>query len=338
MKKETLMADDIKALNSMATEYHEKLKGGKEDEALLNEIKKKSELIAYMVPYQDYFLPREECAEFFFYFKPCIEKTIKEYHIAVGTIPYVNFLIQRIKFRVKTFQQKKRQREKRAELVTLNEEIREKENSYSIDNPELSQYETRNQQIDVRNYKEEPKLNELLKKVASSPHNSKKHYTPEKKEALHSYLSTSRKRENFLLFLLTTLDSIDTRTQTHLADVFDVDEFYFAEISRWIHENGRNYSLKKRDDEKQIEGKIWARYVCIDNSLELESQPSKVKELEFQKKLCREKLTRLRKKVNRHRTGLSYREIAKETGISLSKVAYTIKGQRTMFENIEKAK
>ncbi|MBR1918149.1 MAG: hypothetical protein IJ831_00830 [Spirochaetales bacterium] len=334
MKKQFLYASEVKALNSMAAEYHRKLTEGVEDNRLLSIIREKSEVLSYYIPYHDYFLPREECAEFYLYFKPCIDATIREYHIALGTVPYVNFLGQRIKFRVKSFLQLKRKQEKRREAITVNEP----EDTYSVDNIGDYIYETRNQDIEPMDLTGEPQLGYLVDKVASSPHNDLKRFKSEEKNRLHDYLKTQNTRESFLLFLLTTFDSIDKRMQKNLADIFDVDEVYFAEISRWIHEHGRNSHLKQRDRERGTEERIWARYLCLGNSLQTEERPLRRKELEYQRRSCIERLAKLRKRFRKHRTGLSYREISRETGISLSKVAYTIKGQRKLFTEIEKEK
>ena len=338
MKKQILQASDVLALNSMATEYHQKLSEGVDDRQLLEKIREKSEVLAYCIPYQDFFLPKEECAEFYLYFKPSIDDVIREYHIALGTIPYVNFLLQRIKFRVKSYQQNKRKKEKRREFLTTSEELHEPQTTYSVDNMNNYIYETRNQNADPMDLTKEPQLGYLVDRVASSPHIEERKYTPENKDRLHEYLSNSTSRKRFLLFLLTTFDSLDKDMQKHLADVFDVDEVYFAEISRWIHEHGRNSNLKQRDQEKATEEKIWSRYLCLGNSLESEVRPLRRKELEYQRRSCIDRLARLRKQIGKHKTGLSYREIARETGMSLSKVAYTIKGQRKLFAEIEKEK
>ena len=337
MKKQSISDQEVIALNSMANEYHEKLKKGEDDRKLFECIKKKSEIIAYTIPYHYFFLPREDCAEFYLYFKPLIESTIMEYRIVLGAITYFSFLVQRIKFKVKSLKYRKRKIEKITNFITTNEELSEKERGYSVDKIPVTAYETRNQQIDMVKLGKEPTLSRLLDKVSSIPHNYKIEYSPEKKELLHRQLTTKRNRTNFLLYLLTMIDSIDPQTQIHLADVFDCDAVYFAEISRWIHNHGRNCYLKQLDERRQTTGKIWAQFVRLEKSLDKEDSPEKKRELEFQKKRCKERLEKLRIKYSRHRTGLSYREIARETGFSLSKIAYTIKGQRKIFENIEKA-
>ncbi len=338
MKKQNLEDSDMSELNSLATEYHQKLSGGLDDSRLLSKIRKMSEVLVYCIPYQDFFLPKEECAEFYLYFKPLIDTVIRDYHIANGTIPYTNFLIQRIKFRARTFVQKRRKKEKRYRTLTESEELHEKEMTYSVNDIGNYIYEKRNRDVKKMNLKKEPELSDLIKKIVTSPHRTDSVYTPENKEKLHDYLASPLRREQFLLFLLTTMDSIDTVTQKHLADVFDVDEVYFAEISRWIHENGRNIMIKNKEVERATEGSIWTRYLCLGRCLKEEEHPLKRKELEFQRRCCIERLTKLRKRLGKHRIGLSYRELARETGLSLSKVAYTVKEQKKLFTMIETEK
>ena len=274
-------------------------------------VRDKTYELLYSIPRYHVNLNEELLPAFYLFIRKDCDMLISEYTITKGKKGYISFLYRHIMFRLNAFKIRQRREEiKEYALCAIAFYERREFTARNL----LNQVECRDKGVIS-----EEELKDTCKYIIHAGED-----TDCVCENTNNYFSDIKKREDLLIYVFSTCNSLNYNLKCKLADLYSVDIEFFETISFFIEEEKvRNFS-KQTLHKEEMKARYWLRYNIIKGLIKDEQDEDKRKELIFQMESVLEKLRQNQEHCQIYK-GMSFRRIAELLGFSLTKTYYKYK-------------